>query len=80
MIKHLEDGADCTMLVSTSGALLVVCTLCKKLWTGTFTPAEFPTTVETAGVKQNLKTAVRTNPSALEDVGIDPDDIGFLLG
>lgn len=80
MLKHLEDGGDLNIGISNDGAIIFVCSLCKSMWTGQFTP--IPSTVgrlnasvgvDSFGAMRTLRAAIESNPSVLEDMGLDPE-------
>lgn len=76
MLKHIEDGADFNMLIEDGGGLLVACSKCKKVWTGTLTLARSPGS--TKEVTRRITTALGTNPLVLEEFGIDEKTISAL--
>ncbi len=79
MLKHMKDGGDLNMLIITSektheDALLVACKECKETWL--FTPTESEASARE--VRAFYKTALRTSPALLEELGIDKETIARL--
>lgn len=76
LFKHMEDGAECNMLIDDAGTLLVICSKCKEVWADKLALAESPTSVKK--VTYMVNAALEVNPSILMDVGIDTKSIATL--
>lgn len=76
MLKHMEDGGEFNMLIDDAGNLLVLCSKCKKVWTGRLAFAESPTSAKQA--KTMVNAALRKSPSLLRGFGIDAKLISAL--
>ncbi len=76
MLKHMQDGAEFNMLVGDSGDLVVVCSKCKKVWTGKLTLVETP--ISARKVTTMFSTALKMNPTLLKDMGMDAESIAGL--
>lgn len=35
MLQHMDDRGDLNILIDDSGSMLVICSKCKKVWSGT---------------------------------------------
>ncbi len=68
MLKHMEDNADLNMLIDDAGSMLVICSKCKRLWTGKLELSE--SAASDKNIRQLINTAQAANPSFLEDFGI----------
>ncbi len=69
MLKHMEDNADLNILVDDTGSIVVICSKCKKLWSGKLIFAESITSEK--NIKQLMNTALKVNPLLLKNLGID---------
>jgi hypothetical protein len=69
MLKHMADDGDFNMLIDDDGDLLVVCSKCKKIWTGKLTLSD--NTASANKAKKMMSAAFITRPSILMDIGID---------
>jgi len=69
MLKHMQDDGEFNMLIDDTGTLLIVCSKCKKIWTGKLTLVESP--ISAKRVTYMFKTALEINPSLLKNMGIE---------
>jgi hypothetical protein len=78
MLKHIEDNGDLNILINSSGAILLVCSVCKTMWTGTFSPRSSEAMalggeLERSSSGDTLTAALQDNPSLLDELGIDAE-------
>ena len=56
MIVHMEDKGEINILIDDKGAMVAICPICKRIWTGQFSISEKETTPQVnRSLRRNLK-------------------------
>jgi hypothetical protein len=71
MLKHMDDGSELDMLVDDGGNMLLVCSGCKKVWTGKLALAQSDESSES--VEAAFRVAMESRPAVFRDLGIDAE-------
>jgi hypothetical protein len=86
MIVHMEDKGEINILIDDNGAMVAICPICKKIWTGQFSIAKSaPVHPLSANIKGKINIKGYTAPKNLQHampilVTMAKNDSDFLKG
>lgn len=78
MLQHMDDRGDLNILIGDSGEMLVICSKCKKVWSGTLQLNEVNEDMEAAelnsvgGMLRSLK-SLAPEADFLTDLKLPPN-------
>ena len=74
MLKHLDDKGDLNLFLEDDGSMLVVCSKCKKIWSGRLelnVVTDATNTTDRHNVGRMLATLRTDNTLMMKEIGLD---------